>query len=122
MQLKVDVLGIDAGGKPIVFLNKADADEIGVAASGRVSLKAKKEVTAIVNVSTKTVKKGHVGISEEIRQLFGVAPHTVDVEISAFPRSLQFIRNKLDGKKLTKQEILEIVKGVVDGTLNESEI
>jgi AMP phosphorylase len=122
MHLRVDILGIDAGGKPIVFLNKADADEIGVAASGRVSLKAKKEITAIVNISTKTVKKGHIGISEEIRQLFGVAPHTVDVEISTFPRSLQFIRNKLDGKKLTRQEILEIVRGVVDGTLNESEI
>lgn len=122
MQLKVDVLGIDSGGKPIVFLSKVDADEIGVAASGRVSLKAKKEITAIVNISTKTIKKGHIGISEEIKQAFGTAPRTVEVEISSFPRSLQFIRNKLEGKKLLKQEIYEIVKGVVDGTLNESEI
>lgn len=122
MQLKVDILGIESGGKPIVFLNKADADEIGVTASGRVLLKAKKEITAIVNISTKTVKKGHIGISEEIRLLFGASPHRVDVEISAFPKSLQFIRNKLEGRKLPKEEIYEIVKGVVDGTLNESEI
>lgn len=122
MQLLVDVLGIDSGGKPIVFLNKSDAEEIGVAASGRVILKAKKEVIAIVNISTKTVKKGHIGISEEVRQAFGVAPHKLDVDISAFPRALQYIRSKLDGKKLTHNEIYEIVKGVVDGTLNEGEI
>jgi AMP phosphorylase len=122
VQLKVDIIGIDAGGKPIVFLNKTDADEIGVTASARVSLKAKKEVTAIVNVSTKSVKKGHIGISEEIRSSFGHTPHVVDVEISAFPRSLQFVRSKLEGKKLLRHEIYEIVKGVVDGTLNESEI
>lgn len=122
MQLQVDVLGIESGGKPIIFLNKSDADEIGVTASGRVSLRAKKEITAIVNISTKTVKKGHIGISEEVRDLFGAAPHKLDVEISVFPKSLQFIRNKIEGKKLLKDEIYEIVKGVVDGSLNEGEI
>lgn len=122
MQLKVDLLGIDSGGKPIVFLNKIDADDIGVAASGRVVLMAKKKITAIVNISTKTVKKGHIGISEEIRSSFGHVPKIIDVEISSFPKSLQFIRNKLEGKKLLHQEIYEIVKGVVDGSLNESEI
>jgi AMP phosphorylase len=122
MKLKVDVLGIDSGGKPIVFLNKSDAVEIGVAASGRLSLKARKEITAIVNVSTKTIKKGHIGISEEIRSLLGSVPRFVDVEIAAFPKSLQFIRNKLEGKKLPRHEIYEIVRGVVDGTLSEGEI
>ncbi|HIH06867.1 MAG TPA: AMP phosphorylase [Candidatus Nitrosotenuis sp.] len=122
MHLLVDVLGIESGGKPIVFLNNSDAGEIGVTASGRVSLRAKKEITAIVNISTRTVKKGHIGISEEVRQLLGRTPQKIDVEISAFPKSLQFIRNKLEGRKLLKDEVFEIVKGVVDGTLNESEI
>ncbi len=122
MHLKIDTLGIESGGKPIVYLNKADADEIGVTASGRVVLKSKKDITAIVNVTTKSVKKGHVGINEEIRLLLGTVPNSVDVEISTFPRSLQFIRNKLEGKKLVYKEIYEIVKGVVRGDLNEGEI
>lgn len=122
MRLKVEVLGIESGGKPIVFLNKADADEIGVTASARVVLKSKKDISAIVNVTTKTVKKGSVGINEEIRQSLGRIPNSVDVEISAFPKSLQFIRNKLEGKKLVYKEIYEIVKGVVEGNLNEGEI
>jgi AMP phosphorylase len=122
MQLKIDILGLESGGKPIVFLNKLDADEIGVTASGRVVLKSKKEITAIVNVATKSVKKGHIGISEEVKLLLGTIPNSIDVEISSFPKSLQFIRNKLEGKKLIYKEIFEIVKGVVDGNLNESEI
>ncbi|WP_255486681.1 AMP phosphorylase [Candidatus Nitrosotenuis sp. DW1] len=122
LQLKINILGIESGGKPVVFLNKADADEIGVTASGRVMLKVKKGITAIVNVATKSVKKGHIGITEEVRVLLGSAPSIIDVEISAFPKSLQFIRAKLDGKKLLRNEIFEIVRGVVTGNLNESEI
>ena len=54
MRLKVNVLGIESGGKPIVFLNKQDADEIGVTASGRVRINSKrKELTAIVNIAPK---------------------------------------------------------------------
>ncbi|MEM3172226.1 MAG: AMP phosphorylase [Candidatus Nitrosotenuis sp.] len=122
MRLKVDILGVESGGRPIVFLNKADAEEIGISASGRVVLKTKKPITAIVNISTKSVKKGHIGISEETRARLIRVPREIDIEISPFPKSLQFIRNKLAGKKLVYGEIHEIVKGVVDGNINESEI
>lgn len=122
MRLKTDVLGVESGGRPVVFLNKSDADELGITASGRVILRTKRPITAIVNVSTKSVKKGHVGISEEVKLHLGRVPSSVDIEISPFPRSLQFIRNKLAGKKLVYREIHEIVRGVVNGNLNESEI
>lgn len=122
MRLKVDILGIESGGKSLVFLNKSDADEIGVTASGRVVLKSKKEITAIVNVTTKSVKKGCIGINEEVRLAFGRVPTFLDVEVSPFPKSLQFIRNKLAGKKLVHREIREIIKGMVNGDLNEGEI
>jgi AMP phosphorylase len=122
MRLKVDILGVESGGRPIVFLNRTDAEEIGISASGRVVLKTKKPITAIVNISTKSVKKGHIGISEETRIRLVRVPRQIDIEISPFPKSLQFIRNKLAGKKLVYGEIYEIVKGVVDGNINESEI
>lgn len=122
MQLRTTILGIESGGKPVIFLNKADADEIGVTASDRVILKTKKQITAIVNIATKTLKRGHIGISEEVRLLIEPIPHTVDVEVSTFPKSLQFIRNKLEGRKLNYHEIHEIVSGVVSGALNEGEI
>ncbi|HLA21865.1 MAG TPA: hypothetical protein VJZ17_00295, partial [Nitrosopumilaceae archaeon] len=116
-------MGIESGGKPTVFLNRIDADEIGVTASGRVRLNSKKEITAIVNVATTSTKKGFIGVNEEVRKALALKQNSLeDVEISTFPKSLQFIRNKLSGRKLLYEEIHEIVKDVVDGKLNESEI
>lgn len=123
MQLKVKILGIDSGGKPIVFLNKEDADELNITASERVTVQSKKKITAITNISTITVEKGMLGVNEEIRKSLSVKQNSlVDVEIAPFPKSLQFIRNKLSGKKLLAHEIKEIVQDLVDGNLNENEI
>jgi len=122
MKLKVKVLGIDSGGKPIVFLNRYDAEELGITALGRIRLKSKKNIIAIVNLS-QTMKKGYVGINEEVRKHLKLKTEMdVDVDISTFPKSLQYIRHKLNGKKLLPKEIQEIIKGVVEGNLTESEI
>ena len=122
MMLKVKILNIDSGGKPFVFLNDKDADELNVTASERVTVHAKKKITVIVNTST-TIKKGLIGVTEEVRKsLFLKQNSRVSVEVAPFPKSLQFIRNKLSGKKLLYPEIHEIVRDVVDGNLNENEI
>jgi AMP phosphorylase len=123
MQLRVKILGIDSGGKPFVFLNKKDADELNITASERVTIGKKQKMTAIVNISSMSVKCGYIGITEEVRKdLLLKNGMQVNVEIAPFPASLQFIRNKLSGKRLLYPEITEIVRDVVDGNLNESEI
>src|SRR5574337_1562476 len=123
MFLKVITLGVESGGKPVVFLHKQDADEIGVTASSRVRVVAKKESTAIINLSTSYMKKGVIGVNEEIRKQLALKNGSlVDVKVATFPKSLQFIRNKLAGRKLLYQEIREIVRDVVAGNLSEGEI
>jgi AMP phosphorylase len=123
MQLKIKILGIDSGGSPFVFLNNKDADELNITASERVTVQARKKITAIVNISNKSVDKGFLGITEEVRKMLSLKRNSVvKVEIAPFPKSLQFIRNKLSGKKLLYPEIYEIVHDVVDGNLNENEI
>jgi AMP phosphorylase len=88
-----------------------------------VRISSKGELTAIVNIAASSVKKGFVGVSEEVRKALGLKQNMlVNVEVATFPKSLQFIRNKLAGKKLLYNEIHEIVKDVVDGNLNETEI
>jgi len=123
MQLKAEILGIDSGGKPMVFLNTLDADEIGVTASERIRITSKANtITALVGIAT-TIKKGFVGINEEVLKILKLKQHAiVDIEVAPFPKSLQFIHNKLTGKRLLYDEIHEIVKDVVQGNLNESEI
>lgn len=123
MELKVKIIGIESGGKPIVFLNIDDAEELGVSASGRLQINSGRKLTVIVNIASDSVQKGYIGVSEEVRKILNLEQYSlVDVQISPFPKSLQFIRNKLNGKKLTDEEIHEIVIGVIDGNLNESEI
>ena len=100
MLLNVKILNIDSGGKPIVFLNNKDADELNITASERVTVKSKKKIIAIINISF-TVKRGFLGVNEEVRKLLSLNVNSkVDVEVAPFPKSLQFIRNKLSGKKL----------------------
>lgn len=123
MQLKTRILGIDSGGKAIAFLNKNDADEIGIRASGRITLKVgKRSLTAIVNITT-SVRRGFIGINEEIKKHLGLKQNSiVEIEIATFPKSLQSIHNKLTGRRLGFDEISEIVRDVVQGSLNENEI
>jgi AMP phosphorylase len=66
--LKVKRLYIEAGGKPIVLLNKEDADDIGVRALGRVKIvnAEGREITSVVNVTYRAVEKGIIGAYDEV--------------------------------------------------------
>jgi AMP phosphorylase len=124
MNLKVKFLGLETGGKPIVILNKTDADDLGIISLGRVKVQKNKEkVTAIVNITTKVIQKGYVGVSEEVKNCLSLKENVeVDVDAAKFPKSLQFIMNKLKRMKLTYEEVFEIIKDVVEGNLTEVEI
>jgi len=124
MKLKVRFLGLESGGKSVVVLNKEDAEELGVSSLGRVRVRSNgKELAAIVNTTTKLIGGGIIGVYEEVRNALDLSEDVeIDVEIAPFPTSLYYIRNKLRGRKLTYDEILEIVRDVVEGNLSEIEI
>lgn len=123
MRLKVKLVGITSGGKPIVILNRDDAEELGLRGLDRVTIKYDKtELTAIVNVSSTLVKRGEIGVYEELDHVKLKENKDIEITVAKFPKSLQFLREKLKGRKLVYEEILEIVKDVVKGNLNEVEI
>jgi len=124
MRLRVRALGLEAGGKPIVVLNKEDADDLGIMSQSRVRMGFHgKELTAIVNTTRKTVEKGVIGVFEEVRSYLSLEEDVeVEVNIAGAPKSLHYIREKLGGRKLTSDEIIEIVSDVVKGNLSEIEI
>ncbi len=124
MNLKVKFLGLEAGGKSVVVLNKEDAEDLGISSLGRVRVRFNgRELTAIVNTTTKLISRGVIGVYEEIRNTLNLREGVdAEVEITPFPTSLYSIRNKLRGRKLTYDEILEIVRDVVEGNLSEIEI
>ena len=123
MKLRVKLLGISSGGKPIVILNSEDAEELGIKGMDRVVLKYDKtEVTAIVNLSSTVVSKGEIGVYEELDHIRLKEGKLKEVEVAKFPKSLQFIKNKLAGRKLSYEEMEEIVRDVIRGNLTDIEI
>ena len=115
MKLKTIFLGLEAGGRSVVIMNGDDAERLGVLALGRVTVRLDGIVkTAIVNTSTEMIEPGRIGVCKRVWEGLGLADGSeVEVEVAPFPDSIYFIRNKLDGRKLAFDEVLEIVEDTV---------
>ena len=124
MKFKVKLLNLESGGKPMVTLSHYDSQELGISSSGRIRIQSNgKTITAIVNVVTKTVPKGIIGVYDEVKYVLSLKETSiVEVDVAEFPKSLQYVKNRLKGRQLTDEEIFEIVKDVVEGNLSEIEI
>ena len=123
MFLKARPLEIEAL-KPIVILNREDADELDVRPLDRVELMVNnKKLIAIVNVAEVFVLEGEIGLSETVHEKLGVKMgEKIKVKPSEPPESLIFIKNKLSGNVLKSKEIEKIVIDVVGQRLSDIEI
>ena len=124
MRFKVRDIDISAGDLFVVILNKKDADKLNLIALDRVSIKNKKEVICIVDIyeGDKRVKEGEVGLFEEVLKEIEVRNgEIVDIVPSEKPRVLEYIRKKLEGEDLGREEINEIIKSILRNELTEIE-
>lgn len=123
MQLKVDVLNIEAGGPLIVVMNKRDAAEIGVISSDRLYVKyGDKHAICILNISTED-EPGILGIYGEVRDRLDIKEGaSVYVEPARRPESLDYVREKINGQRLTPWKIQRIVGDVVERHLSDIEL
>lgn len=123
MLLRAKFLQVEAE-KPVVILNEDDAEELGVRPMERVRLAFRgKKLIAIANIAVKIVRKGEIGLYEDIQEKFDVKPdEKIRVAPADPPRSLVFIKKKLLDKPLTHNEIYRIVKDTVDHNLSDVEI
>jgi AMP phosphorylase len=123
MFLKAKPLYVEAK-KPVVVLNKEDADELDVKVLDRVELSygGKKEI-AIVNITQRFIKPGEIGLYGCVEEvLCATAGTPLKVEAAEPPESLAFIKSRLSGKILKPEEIKQILRDVVDNRLSETEI
>ena len=84
MRFKVKLLSVESGGKHVVTLSKEDSDELGIKSSGRVKIQNNgKVITAIVNIVTKTVPKGIIGVYNEVKNYLGLKENAiVEVDVA----------------------------------------
>ena len=122
--MKVRILDISTGGIKVVVLNDEDASKLNLYALDRIRIrKDKKSVVAILDISDGMVRKGELGVFKEVSDFLKLKnKDKVKIEYVEKPKSIYYIKEKLDGEILNKEEINEIVKDVIHDKLNEIEL
>jgi len=124
MKLKAKRFPLEAGGKSIVFLNKSDAEYLGVHPLERVKLEYKsKSVIAIVDITDKIAEKGEILVCEKCAKLLGLKDgEKISVLAEPQPESVKYIKQKIFGLRLNRKKIEKIVRDVVDRKLSDIEL
>ena len=126
MELKIKLLKWSAG-LPVTMINEKTAEKIGVHTRDRVAIKtlkkSPKEISTIINTTKGLVGKNEIAVSSELKKRLCLrVGQKVDVKLDQAPKSIVFINKKLNRKKLSSEEIDEIIKDIVDNSLSEPEI
>ena len=126
MNLKVKDMDISTGGPLVVILNGKDAMKFDIHHLDRIKvIKGNKIETVVVDITTnsKTVPQGNIGVYEEVINSLKLKNNDqVSIKLARKPFSIEFIKKKLDGKKLNKEEINQIVWDIVHNKLSTSEL
>ncbi len=121
MQLTPKKLNISSGGPLIVVLNEKDAEELKTHAFDRIKIiNRKKIIHALIDISP-DIPKGKIGLFNETQKKLNTK-NKLNVFPAETPKSVKAIKNKLDGKELTKKEIDSIINDLTSNNLSEVEI
>src|SRR3990170_2118733 len=123
MELRAEVLNITAGGKRIAILDAETAGLLGVHSSDRIRLSHNgQELIALANVAA-NFPQNRIGLYAEVSEALGLSGgEALEVQLAPMPESLSNVRAKLRGERLREQEIVTIVKDVVEQHLSDIEI
>lgn len=122
--LKPQKIAIQVGTQYGVLLNKATAHHLDLHGGDRVYLKnGKEEAIAILDMS-EDIKHGEIGLYLDTWEKLKVkkGDHRINVDLARKPTSVIYIREKLDGKKLSAEKIDKIIKHIVHQRLTDVEI
>lgn len=126
MKLKTKFLKWSAG-LPVAMIHKNAAAKMGVHEQGRISIKEPKknakELSTLIDTTRGLVKEDEIAISSEIRERMGLKKdgQYVDINLTKSPHSLNYIKKKLDNKKLSQEEISEIISDITSNGLSQPE-
>lgn len=125
MRLKVKDLDISGGKHYVVVMDEITAAMEGIHASGRVKLaNHKSDIIAVVDIADKGVfKRDEIGLFNEVAEALNVKTgDEVTLTPVSQPKSVKFIKKKMDGLELKNNEINEIVKDIVENHLSQVEM
>ncbi len=124
MKLKIKILNWSAG-IPVVMLKKKTADKIGVHPQDRILIKvdSKKFTTIVDTVEKGLLKENELAVTSEVVDVLKLKKsQSVDIDLAPIPKSLEYIKKKLNKKRFSEKEIFEIIQDIVSNSLSEAEI
>ncbi|MDD1670614.1 MAG: AMP phosphorylase, partial [Methanomicrobiales archaeon] len=123
MKLTVRLLDITSQG---VLLTETDARTMGVLEGDRVMvLNAAngESVNVLVNITTSALPQGTIGLYQKTNRRLGFSGgESAEVRETERLASIDLIRKKMDGERLSKEEMLAIIKDTVSENLSPAEL
>ncbi|MBI2655368.1 AMP phosphorylase [Candidatus Woesearchaeota archaeon] len=126
MKLKAKDMDISSGGPLIAVLNHKDAAMLDLHVMDRIKIsKGKKIETVVVDIAQNgsIIRQGKIGLFDEVVESLNLRNNdNVEIAIARKPLSLDYIKKKLDGQSLSKEEIDQIVWDIVHNKLSQVEL
>src|SRR3989344_3660175 len=126
MKLRIKDIDISSGGPLIAVMNQKDAAMLDLHVMDRIKIKkGNKTETVVVDIaqSSKVVPRGRIGVFEEVISSLKLKNNdAVDIAIARKPLSIDYIKKKLDGQRLSRKEIDQIVWDIVHNKLSAVEL
>jgi AMP phosphorylase len=124
LYLKTKELDLEGGKDLFVVVNKLDAEKIGLH-DGDMAFLGYRDTEMYVKVvlTDKRVHEGEVGLYEElVDERFAPVNRRVFLDIPKPTKSLEAIKKKMEGGKLTEEELLSIMQDIGSRKLRETEV
>ena len=128
MKFKAYNIPIRTGNKFVAVLTPSDALKLDLQPGDRIKINNPKDdnpsLTALIDISDDSeVTDGQIGLfSETFKKLQLRKNSPIQVSPMEKPTSVEYIKAKLNGKKLTSNQINEIIKDVVADDLTDVEL
>jgi len=122
MKFQIKILPLRSE-KLSVIMNPRDAEELGLKPGDRVKVSIGKELFVADADFAEIVKEGEIGVCSYTAQVCNLKGECLaEVYPISRPKSVEFIRKKLDGIKYSSYEIKSIISDISKNVLNDLEI
>jgi len=126
MKLKVKKMDWSSGNSLICILNTEDAARLNAHRGERILIRGirnHKKITATLDESLYEIKEGEIGLNYEASKLLdAIDGMYCEIEPVAISEAVRYIKDKLDGKRLSKDQINKIVEGITNNNLSSIEL
>ncbi len=123
-KFKVKTIDLSTAGVKVAVVNRADAEDMDVHGMDRIEVTYNgKSITAVVDLTDTFVEPGTIGLFFEGYKSLGVKDgEFVRVFPVEKPVSVSYIRKKMDGIKLKREEIFQIINDLMEEKLTDVEL